>query len=178
MNFFSRHSLVLAVGLLLTAGTLAGATPSPRNPRAKPANQFERTKERIDALLKRRLNPDPLPANLANPFQLPAGTVVAELRDGNPPDLPPDRKGGPTDLLPPDSDGEALARYAASLKITGTVKVDGQVHLIINQAPYKVGELLPLIFPSGTVYLQIIRIAPAELTVGLNQAVQSVKFKN
>ena len=190
MNPSTRRLYFLAAGLWFAAFGLAGAQAAarpaarpPARPSAKPADRYLRTKERIDALLKSRLNPDPLPATLANPFQLPAGMAVVDPRTGPSPDLPAGHKGDPVATTKPvepaipTNDTEALALYAADLKITGTVKLNGQAHLIINQSPYKEGDLLLLNRQNDTVYLQIVRITQTELTLGLNQAVLTLKLK-
>jgi len=186
MKTLSRRSLVFVTGLwclaLFLPGALAANRPAGRNPAPKAADRFVRTKERIDNLLKSRLNPDPLPASLPNPFQLPAGMTLTEQRDGNPTDQPGGDSANPT--IPattgpviPTNDTEALALYITGLKISGAVKLNGQLHLIINQSPYKEGDLILLNLPSTTVYLQVIRITTNELTLGFNQAVQTIKLK-
>ena len=185
MKMPSPRIILVIATLGLAAGAVAAPRAPARSPAVKPADRSLRTNERIDALLKFRLAPDPLPANLANPFQLPAGSLAAETRETNPPDQSGSHKTDPAnpvipvniDQLPPGSDSEALAVYAASLKITGTVRLNGQAHLIINQSPYKEGDLILLSVQAKSVYLQVIRITPTELTLGLNQAVQTLKLK-
>jgi len=184
MKLRPNPTLFLAVVLGFAATTLPAAPaarPPARTPAVRPADRSARTKERIDTLLKSRLAPDPLPASLANPFQLP-GAAVTETRENPPPDLPanhrPDPAGPTIPTLPAaGSDSELLAQYAAGLKITGNVRLNGQAHLIINQSPYKEGDLILLGSSDAPVYLQVIRITPAELTLGLNQAVQTIRLK-
>ncbi|MBL9214767.1 MAG: hypothetical protein JNG83_04750 [Opitutaceae bacterium] len=162
--------LVLAA---LLAGLLSGAAG---------ADTFDRTKARIDALLAARVNPEPLPAKLMNPFQLsgttPAGTGI-ERPSG--PELNP---GGPeVPAVPvsdtPTSDAEILAYYSRSLKITGQVFVNGQAHLVINQSPYKEGDLVRIRSKDGsTFFFKIVRIAPNELTLRYDEETLIVPFKN
>jgi hypothetical protein len=169
MNRPARHFFVIAASLLLATPALPGAPAA----RAKSVDQFARTKAHIDALLKGRLNPEPVPANPPNPFQLPGGgTAVA--------DIPTNKNPGPKPELPPllSSDAEILAHLTATLKITGIVKLNDQLHLIVNQAPYKEGDRIPVSNNSTVTYIQVIRISPAEITVGLNDVVQVLKFKN
>jgi len=167
MNHLARQFFAVTVGLLLAAAVASGA---PASARAKSADQFARTKAHIEALLKHRLNPEPLPANLPNPFQAPGGTAVVDAPRSGPPgnDPPP----------PVNSDSETLVRLAAALKITGRVKLNDQVHLIINQATYKEGDRIPIYGKSDVTYLQVIRIAPGELTLGLNEAMETVRFNH
>jgi hypothetical protein len=166
MNHPARRRLVFAASLLL-AGTTAFSAP---------VDRFARTQEQINALFKRRLKPEPLPADLPNPFVLPGGAkgpdVKAPEGEGTThPDKPPEGD------LPPGSDAEALARLVAKLKISGIVQLNGRLHLIINQSPYKEGDLILLGTKDAATYLQVIRITPNELTLGLNQAVQTIKLK-
>ena len=70
-----------------------------------------------------------------------------------------------------------LVYYGASLRISGNVRINDLTHLIINQAPYKEGDTFSLKTKDGTVKLKVIAIAPGELTLGLNDAVQVIKFK-
>ena len=179
MKLTSTRCLLVVAGLLLAAG-LAPAAPAARGKarNVPKVDHLTQTKERIDALLKRRLNPEPLPALLPNPFQLPGTTAGTGLREGLPPDpTKPDHPVVPVEITPP-TDSEALARYAAGLKISGAVRLNGQLHLIINQSPYKEGDLLLLNNTEPPVYLQITRLSPGELTLGLNDATLTLKVKN
>ena len=182
MKFSTLRTLCFAAALGFAVTALSGAPaarPAARTPAVKPADRSARTKERIDELLKSRLAPDPLPASLANPFQLPGGAVAAETRDNPTPDVPSNHRADPVTPGPltPGSDREILAQYVASLKISGAVKLNGQAHLIINQSPNKEGDLILLGTPDTPVYLQVIRITPTELTLGLNQAAQTIRLK-
>lgn len=70
-----------------------------------------------------------------------------------------------------------LVYYGAMLRISGTVRIEDQTHLIINQAPYKEGDIFNLKTKEVNAKLRIISIAPGELTLGLNAATQVIKFK-
>jgi len=189
MNFRPPRILLFAVSGWLAAAVMpemvAAVRPAARPPAAKSGDRTGRMKQRIDALLKSRLDPAPLPATLPNPFQLPPGSAVADPREGPKLDLPAGHKPEAAGPVPPaasgpvipGNDAEALVYYAAGLKITGTVRLNGLDHLIINQSPYKEGDLILLSTPTSTIYLQVLRITPDELTLGLNQAVLTVKLK-
>ena len=76
-------------------------------------------------------------------------------------------------------DAEILAYYAPTLKISGLVQLNGRAHLIVNQSPYKEGDVIPLKGKDKTVYyLKVIHIEARELTVGYNDAVLSIPVKN
>jgi hypothetical protein len=171
MNRSSRKFLVLVLGLLAlsaAAWAAAGKTTKPTPASAKGTPNFQRTKTRIDALLTQRLKPDPLPDPLPNPFQLAETAPAPTTQEKNP---------KPIDTLPVSSDSEMLLYYGASLKISGTVRINDKTHLVINQAPYKEGDLLTIKTKDATAKLRVIGIAPGELTLGLNEAVQVIKFK-
>ena len=163
---FSRF---LVISLVMLASTLsawaAGGKLAPVN---KGAVNFQRTKTRIDALLAQRLKPDPLPDPLPNPFQLAEMVQQPVIHEKEP---------KPIEALPVSSDSEMLLYYGASLRISGTVRINDRTHLVINQAPYKEGDTLTLKTKDATAKIRILGIAPGELTIGLNDAVQVVKFK-
>ena len=177
MNSLLRCSLFFAAGLLLSAAT-ALAAPAPGAPAPKKStDRFERTKEHIDALLKNRLKPDPLPSILPNPFQL------AEEAPVNTSHTPGDEPAGheavvPVDAAPPGSDAEFLALYAATLKISGMVQLNGRLQLIINQSSYKEGDFIVLRNKETNIFLKVVHIVPGELTLGYNGVEQTVKFKS
>lgn len=162
--FIVVTTLLLALGLAV-ASAAAGKPAKSGSGSSKTAPNFQRTKSRIDALLNPRLKPEPLPEIVPNPFQL------AELPAANTGDPKP------VDKAPVSSDEEMLLYYGASLKISGVVRINDQTHLVINQAPYKVGDLVNLKTKDGNVKLRVLGISPGELTLGLNDAVQIVKFK-
>jgi hypothetical protein len=172
MNHSSGRSLVLVCGLLFSAASVfaaPAATGKAAGAGSKATVNFGRTKARIDALLAQRLKPGALPDTLPNPFQLAETTPLpsSHEKDAKP----------PTEGLLPGSDSEMLLYYGATLRISGTVRINDQTHLIINQAPYKEGDNFTLRTKDAVVRLRIIGIAPGELTLGLNDAVQVIKFK-
>jgi len=173
MKFVSRRSLLFVSSLFFAASALAQATAGRPH---KAADRFERTKEHIDALLKQRLEPEPLPAKLANPFQVSSATPVINLSDSpsTPNQVPAPE---PVEAVL-SGDDEILAHYAVTLKVTGQLQIGGVAHLIINSAPYKEGSTIPVQGKGDmTYYLKVVRIAPTELTLGLNDATLVVPLK-
>jgi hypothetical protein len=175
MNRSSIRSVLLASSFLL-AISVSSAAPAVRGKAGQPGADsagkngvnFERTKSRINSLLTQRVKPDPLPDPLPNPFVLSVAAPVAVTHEKDP-------KAG--EGLAPGSDSEMLVYYGAMLKISGTVRINDLTHLVINQAPYKEGDIFSLKTKDATVKLRVIGIAPGELTLGLNDAVQVIKFK-
>lgn len=188
MNLLSRHSCAFITGLSLATALPLAARADPALPAAtRAALQSQHLKESIDALFKHRLKPDPLPVILPNPFLVVSGSINSRRADGSETD--PTTEGGPEGHAsasatkpgaetPPGSDAEALARYVASLKIGGTLRINGQLQLIINQSPRKEGDLIFLDNKNAVTFLRIIRLTPVELVLGFNDAVQTVGLKN
>ncbi len=175
MNHPARRFFVFILGVLLSAAV------APAAPATKASTQAARTKERIDALVNRRLNPAPLPADLPNPFLLGVGVRKPGGSDVGSPDgsevaahptKPPEGE-----LPPPSSDAEALALYAAKLKIGGTLQINGQFQLLVNESAYKEGDLIFLDKKDAVIYLQIVHLSPTELTLGFKDAVLTVRLK-
>jgi hypothetical protein len=171
MSPAARRPLLVAFALLLSAAALTAATGTASRAKsgAKNTVNFERTKTRIASLLGQRLKPTTLPDTLPDPFQLP---------DAAPLPLVHEREAKrATEPLATGSDSDLLLFYGATLRISGTVRINEQTHLIINQAPYKEGDIFTVKNKDVKTKLRIIGIAPGELTLGLNDAVQVIKFK-
>lgn len=180
MNPSRLRSLLFATGFLLFSAPVLTAQAPAAAATPKASDRFLRTKAHIDALLKQRLNPVPLPAVLPNPFQASSGAPANPIAGG--PGtvlLPPDQLVTPPEPEKPlTDDDEILAHYAATLKITGQMMVSGLPHLIINSSPYKEGgTILVRGNNDAQYYLKVIRIAPNELTLGYNNAVLTLPLK-
>jgi len=171
MNSFAHRFFLLGLLVCFTGISPASAAPAKAGRATdggKTAVDFARTKARIDALLTLRLKPTTLPGDMPNPFDLPHSL-------SEPTTLEKDPK--PVNDGAPGSDSEMLLYYGASMRISGTVRIDDVTHLVINQSPYKEGDLFTIKTKDTVTKLRIVQIAPGELTIGLNDAVQVVKFK-
>lgn len=163
---------ILAV--LLAAGPVARAVAPAPTPAESAA-----VRGRIDALLKRRLTPSPLPVDPPNPFVVlnAPGVAAAET-----PGTGPAKAGGPepAPLLDEDDDPisgtAALARYASRLRITGLIRIKDQVHIIINDSAWREGDLLIVERNPRVVQLQVARIQPGQLTLRLGDAELVLRF--
>jgi hypothetical protein len=164
---------LLAANLMLAAPAAAPAS-SPKAP-----TQSERLQMRIDALLKRRLKPEPLPVVLPNPFVVVSGGTNGVRLDGNDDDgadgVVVETPAKPTEPVPTTS-AEALARGAAKLRIGGMVRLKDELQIIINDSPRKVGDTVVLDRNNAMTYFQVVRIAPGEVTLRLNDATQTIRF--
>jgi hypothetical protein len=170
--------IVLAAGLAFGAPAAAPTT-------AKPPTQSERLRQRIDALLKSRLKPEPLPVILPNPFSVVTGGKNNLHADGSEQESPAEGEAetAPTatgarlaEELPVGSSTEALARGVAKLRIGGVVQLKGQMQIIINDSPRKEGDIIVLDRNNAMTYLQIVHIQPGMLTLRLNEATQTIRF--
>jgi len=163
MNPSPRRSLIVAAGLCLAGGWLLA---QPNSPGSRTPAQVERTQQRIDALLKLRMKPEPLPVTLPNPFQVVSGSATRS--EGDAPVVPAE--------TPVDTSADALARYVAKLQIGGLIRISGQPQLFINDAPRKEGDFLIVEQKDAVIYLQIMKITSSTVTFRLNEATLTVKF--
>jgi hypothetical protein len=160
--------------LVFVATALAGAIVAA--PVAPTPEQSARIRRQVDALLKSRLQPEPLPLDPPNPF-VPmvspgvapvAAAPVAPVATANPAPAPiVDRAA---------EDAALLARYASRLRITGLIRVKDQVHVIINDTPWKEGDFIIVSRDPGVVQLQVARIQPGQLTLKLEDAELVLRF--
>jgi hypothetical protein len=148
----------------------------------KPADESALIRQRIDALLKRRQKPEPLPADPPNPFSL---TAVGTATPGSPRDNPPAAVAPEPPALAPAPPGEEadasnptelLARFASRLRITGVIRLKDQVHIIINDSPWKEGDYLIVNQGARILRLQVARIQPGQLTLRLEEAELVLRF--
>lgn len=164
---------VLLAGLLATvAGRAAPAKPDSATAAAlkKITDRYALTKARIATLLEQRTNPTPLPASLPNPFYHSPDIPVVETAATPTPDVVV-----PTG--PDSSDADTLARFAATMKIGGLVNRNGLPHLMINSTLCKAGDVIPAGSRDNKVYIQVVRITPDDVVLGLNQVEQTVKLR-
>jgi uncharacterized Zn-binding protein involved in type VI secretion len=168
-----RSGLIL---LALVAAATAGAQTAPQ-PTAlsdslkKILARFPRTEERVKLLVGRRLDPQPLPATLPNPFY--RGVEPSDLQQltvNAPPaaDEPP---------APDITDADTLARLAPTLRITGLVSVNGVPHVAVNGSVCKVGDVIPLSNRDNPIFIQVRHIGAHEITVGLHDAELTIQVK-
>ncbi len=169
-----RRQFPLIVACLFALLGCSASFAQPKEP--KPVDPFERTRTRIEQLLKARLNPEPLPAALPNPFVLPASLTALED------DLAPAKPNTPAapvaQPVEPGSDSEILANFAATLRISGSVQVDGNLNFIINRILYKEGDILLMDKRDPKSIVRILRILPTALTLGFGEATQVIRLRN
>ncbi|MBA3849426.1 MAG: hypothetical protein C0502_05450 [Opitutus sp.] len=143
-----KHALLCL--LLVTAATAA-------QPPA--ADKFDRLPARINDMIGRRLNHQPLAAVLPNPFLLPGAVPVT-----------PAANSGTDRPSEPATDLAALNRYAATLKVSGTMDIGGKPHLIINSSAYGEGDLIKVRDTNPVDFVRVLQITPRTLTLGYGSA--------
>lgn len=183
-----RHLAALLFATGLGCGVALAADPAPATPAnsdsalalKKMAERSKLTKTRINALLRDRLSPPPPPVNVPNPFQIGAGGTVALTA---PPPGPEEQVATVEVVTPeipeaePNPDVATLARFVSELKITGHFILGGVSRLTINSVLYKEGDLIRQGAPEAPYYIKIEKVTADELTLRLNEVVQTVKFK-
>ncbi|MFZ5497144.1 MAG: hypothetical protein ACOZE5_17630 [Verrucomicrobiota bacterium] len=162
---------LLPVLAAATAAAQAATTPTAlAEALKKVSSRYARTEGRIKALVGRRLEPQPLPASLPNPFY--RGVEPAEL----PTLVEPQAE--PVIPAPPDiSDADTLARLVPTLRITGLVTRNQQLHVTINSIGCKAGDFIPIPGKEHPVFIQVRRITNTDLTLGLNDAELTIPLK-
>lgn len=166
--------LLLAATLLVAAGSAHAAAAKPDSATAaalkKITERYALTKQRIATLLDQRMHPEPLSSVLPNPFYRAPDLPPADGAVASAPDVA-------VPAAPDASDADTLAKYAATLKISGVVVLNGQPHLTVNSTLCKIGDVIPVGPKDHAVYLQIVRITGDELTLGLNEAQQVIRLR-
>ncbi len=168
MKTAPRYFLLLLA--LPFAAVLPGAprVASPPMPIAK----------QIDALLKNRLRPEPLPIDPPNPFVLPNSR--RDTPSITPGDAAANASGGaranPNEVARPATAGEILADCAAHLRIGGLMRTKDQVQLVINDLPRKEGDVMTVPWNGTRIQITIAVILPEQVILRYNDARLAVRF--
>lgn len=170
----SREMLILAAGLLAAA---AGYSAAPASSSAPTIQQ------RIDALLKHRTRPEPLPVDPPNPFvsrgiresvmasSAPKATVSVESLANVAP-----AGTNPSPEFLAASSADVLAACAVRLKIGGVIRLRDQTQVVINDIPRKEGDFIAAVWSNSVVQLRLVRVVPGELVLRFEDAVITLKF--
>ena len=143
------------------------AVPPPLSPR------FQQVRDRIAALLGHRNDAPPVADPRKNPFR-PAGAAPAEPVKGRPPGAP--AVNAAPKPVTSGTDYQMLQAAATTLKVSGTIQINGLGHLIINQVPYKEGDILKARVNGNPVFVRVKHISRYSYTLSLNNAELSVKY--
>ncbi len=146
--------------LALLAASIAGAVTVPG------VGESRLIRQRIDELLLRRRNPAPLPVDPPSPFVVLANPGAA-LKPAEPP---------PVRRVETPGNAEQLARLASRLRITGLIRIKDQLHVIINDSPWREGDYIAMESGTGLLQLQVTRIQAGQLTLRLQDAELVMRF--
>lgn len=159
--------------------------PPPLSPR------FQQVRDRIAALLAHRSEAPPKFDPKKNPFRpagagpaatiaVPSAPVVSPLSAGasgsSRPAAPPASTVDAPSGTPPSGDLALLQQAIATLKVAGTVQIGVVAHLVINQVPYKEGDIIIVKVKGQPVYLRVKNISRYSYTLALNETELSVKY--
>jgi hypothetical protein len=164
-----------AVGAALKSPASKAGAAKPAD--AKVADPFDQVRMRIDQILRARVNPEPLPAVLPDPFTLPNTTTALLIEDDLAPAASPTPLAAPAGPEP-GSDLETLVKFSATLKLGGTVLLNGQTSQFINKLPYKEGDVMLMDRRDPKSAVKVVRIVPGVLTLSFNEAQHTVRLKN
>jgi hypothetical protein len=171
---FLNHVVFAACALSVAfAGAAAPATPPPSSA----------IQQRIDALLKRRLRPEPLPVNLPNPFQMSSGIV----REASPEEAAA-RSAAEVDgvaLANAVNQGrvaavanpvEVLAAVSSRFKIGGIITLKDQLQVVINGMPRREGDSVAADLNGALIFVKIVRLTPGQMSLRYGDAEIAMKF--
>lgn len=183
MNAFCRHlpGILAALLALVASGASAVAATAPA---AKPAPAAPTIQQRIDALLKHRIRPEPLPLDPPNPFTVSTrGSREGILSDtGSKPAVTVDvtHAGAAAAPAVPQfaaaSSTEILTACAVRLKIGGMIRLKDQVQLVVNDVTRKEGDFITVPWNNGTIQIRIVRLLPGQLVLRYEDAEVTLKF--
>ncbi|MDD2763841.1 MAG: hypothetical protein PHE83_07720 [Opitutaceae bacterium] len=146
---------VIVLGLLCLPVLRAADTA------ASESSNFEKTREQIDALFRKRDGPLILPATLRNPFSRPnertsAGSDALGVIDPS--------QGG---VL---SNRDLLERVAPAIQVRGILETGGHPAIIIGKKPFDEGDTLTITYGATTLEVKITRITNDTFTLAYKDA--------
>lgn len=166
------RAIAVVLTLSVTAGVFAAAAPPAKKAEPAPIP----IAQQIDALLKRRLRPEPLPLDLPNPFALPGSNG---RREGQPALVEPvtaPRVANPNEEARVATNADILAECASKLRIGGVMRVQGRAQLVINDAPRREGDSLIVSWNNTKVSLLVVQILADQVVLRYNDADISLRF--
>jgi hypothetical protein len=177
MNLFLFHFRAFGAGFALAAISVVSYAAVPT-----PSPTFQ---QRIDALLKQRLRPEPLPIDPPNPFQLITGGVRDVSLEGaavKPATKPSSEPNGDQVAAYTSGDvggassAEVLAGCVARLKIGGMIRIRDQIQIVVNDIPRKEGDVIVVDWNKSSIHLRVVNIQPSQLTLRYGDADVILKY--
>lgn len=164
----------MKIRLRLCVPVLFGLAVASPLPAAAPVAASPKIQLRIDALLKRRLNPEPLPVTLPNPFQQ-TGVVTREVAGTERPGSP-SLGDNPTNASLAPSSVEILSAIASRLKIGGIIVLKDRLQAVVNGVPRREGDSIAADWNGTLLYAKIARLSPGEIVLRYADAEVTLKF--
>lgn len=172
VSFVSLRAIVLCL--------LVGAMPG-----AWSATVSTPLQQRIDALLKQRLKPEPLPITPPNPFQMTGSVKRESAQDDTPAKPTPRDDVTPAPIAASDNQAKELAANqqsevliscATRLKLGGVIILKDQIQIVVNGVPRREGDTVAADWNNAVVYLKITRLLPGQMVLKYGDAEATVKF--
>lgn len=155
----NRNVLSLLSAILLAGLTVARAADPV--PAAAFTARAKQTRERLEILFRHRDETPAAPTASQNPFRTSDDTPTTAGAAS--------ATGEPAKAAPPSSEETTLKAAVATLKISGTVVISGQINVSINQETYREGSVITARVQGAPVYLRIRRISNNSVTFVLNE---------
>ena len=172
---------VLGASLLLAALSAAFAA----DPAPAPSVPQLSVRQQIDALLKARQKPEPLPIDLANPFAFAGKTLreglVAETTARTDVASVENSATGPAGMhlahgtLSRNS-ADVLAACAVRLKIGGIIRLKDQIQVLVNDIARKEGDSISVVSNGAVIQIQVFRLTPGQLVLRYDEAEVTLKY--
>lgn len=136
--------------------------------------RFQQVRDRTKALYQHRGETPPKFDPRNNPFRASSAAPVAAVASVGAGGAPV----AAATAAPAVASGDLalLKQAAATLKVAGTIQLGGVAHLIINQVPYKEGDVISARVKGEPAYLRVKNISRYSYTLSLNEAELSVKY--
>jgi hypothetical protein len=157
--------MIAVLGILASFHLEASTTAEPFGP----------IRQRIDALLKRRIQPEPLPVNLPNPFQMNGSVIRTSPPD---PTAATEKGVSPPAVIPAAVEDpiKVLRAVASRLKIGGVIVSADNRHIVINGVSRMAGESIPAEWNNALISVQIVRLESTQLVLRYADAEFTVRF--
>ncbi len=147
--------------------------------------RFQQVRDRIEALLGHRSETPPKFDSRKSPFRPASGgpaALASTATTGGASPLSPTTSNGPVEAPASSAnpaatgDLQLLQLATANLKVAGTIQINNVAHLVINQVPYKEGDVIIARAKGNAIYLRVKNISRYSYTLSLNETELSVKY--
>jgi hypothetical protein len=173
-----RALLFFAVGCAALAVVAThGGTPS-RGAAASP-----KLRAQIDALLKARQWPEPLPIDPPNPFVVIhdnarslSGRSPSTTKAGEEPRAALGVVTSTGEYLTPATAAEILGNAASRLKLGGVIQLKDEMQIVVNDLPRREGDFITVKWNNVSYSLRVVRVQPGMLVLRYEGAEMTLRF--